>query len=597
MLPERVSLSISELGRLCPFYLILNDTGTSLQITGIGDVLQKLITPSLADTQLCEHFELVRPRDAALDLAKLSQSNKMIVLRCRNPEFRLRGLFVRLSATEFFYFCSIEITSADSIQPLGIVINDFSPADPTPDILILHRFRELQVQDQQNQIEELRKIVIARDTFDRHANTDVLTGIGNRRMFFKQGSEMLGEESDDQVTAIVLLDLDGFKKINDTYGHDVGDAVLQNVAERCEKTVSSFGIVSRLGGDEFVMLMRMSNHQEIVNIVDELRSTISSPMVCVGRHLSIQPSVGVSILEPAQSVDEAIHYADLAMYEGRKKSKGQVSWFTPAMQIQENYRKSLVLDIKAAIAGGQFVPYFQPIVDFHSRHIHGYEALARWHHPIHGLIFPDTFIELAAETGTLHELDYTILETALDQLATWDSLDNQLSIHVNLCATSVRPQLDEKVTTLLSDRAIDPDRLTLELTETTLLDFQSEEKAVLLRLAEHGVNIELDDFGTGFSSLTHLHDFPVNGLKIDRSFLFDFPTDERCTELIESVMVIAERLKLTVVTEGIETREQMDWIESTGCQFGQGYLFGKPVAGSDCRHDVDFFYSSARKVA
>ena len=450
MRPERVSLPLSELTRLCPFYLIVTDTGTSLQISGTGDVLQKLITPSSPDAEFCEHFELVRPREAALDLPMLSQSNKMIVLRCLKPDFRLRGLFIRLSTTEFFYFCSIEITSADSLQPLGIAVNDFSPADPTPDILILHRFRELQVQDQQNQIEELRKIVVARDTFDRHANTDMLTGIGNRRMFFKQGSKMLGEGIKDQFTAIVLMDLDGFKKINDTYGHDVGDAVLQTVAKRCEKTVSSFGIVSRLGGDEFVMLMRMSNHQDIENIVEELRSMISKPMVCVGRHLSIQPSVGVSLLEPAQSVDEAIHYADLAMYEGRKKCKGQVSWFTPLMQKQENYRKSLVLDIKDAIAEGQFVPYFQPIVDFHSRQIHGYEALARWQHPIHGMIYPDTFIELAAETGTLHELDYSILKTALDQLAAWDLVGHRISIHVNLCATSVRPHLDERVMTLLS---------------------------------------------------------------------------------------------------------------------------------------------------
>ena len=597
MPPETISLPVSELDRLCPFYLILTDTGASPQITGSGVVLQKLITRSMSGVELCVHFELTRPRGAELDLPTLSQSNKMIVLQCREPDLKLRGLFIHLGDTKYLFQCSIEVTSANSIEHLGMIINDFSPADPTPDILILHRFRELQMQDQQKQIEDLRELVVARDTFDRHANTDMLTGIGNRRMFFTQGSEMLGKESKDQVTAIALMDLDGFKKINDTYGHDVGDAVLQNVAKRCEKIVCNNGIVSRLGGDEFVVLVRLLNREAIDAIVEELMSLISEPMDCVGRHLSTQPSMGVSLLEPGQSVEEAIHYADLAMYEGRKKCKGQVNWFTPDMQLQENYRKSLASEIRDAIGKGEFVPWFQPLVDFHSRQIHGYEALARWQHPVHGLIYPDVFIELADETGCLHELDYTILESALNQLATWDLLDHQLSVHVNLCATSVRPQLDEKVMSLLSDCKIDPGRLSLELTETTLLDFQSEEKAVLHRLTDQGVNIQLDDFGTGYSSLTHLHDFPVNGLKIDRSFLSDFPTDTRSTELIESVMAIAQRLNLDVVTEGIETQEQMDWIESTGCQYGQGYLFGKPLPASECHHDADFWHHSARNVA
>ena len=597
MLPETVNLPISKLDQLCPLYLLLIDTGASPQLIGTGTVLQKLIATSLTGDNLCEHFELARPREASLDLPTLSQTKKMVVLQCLEPDFRLRGMFIRLSETQYFFHCSIEVTSSDSLQHLEIKINDFTPADPTPDMLILHRFRELQMQDQQKQIEDLRELVLARDTSVRHANTDMLTGIGNRRMFFTQGAELLAEDSNDQVTVIVLMDLDGFKKINDSFGHDVGDAVLQNVAKRCKKIVSGNGIVSRLGGDEFVVLMRLANREAIEATVAELMHSLSGPMDCVGRRLSTQPSMGVSLLEPGQSVEEAIHYADLAMYEGRKKCKGQVIWFTPAMQLQENHRKSLASDIKDAIGKGEFVPWFQPVVDFHSGQIHGYEALARWQHPVHGMVFPDVFIGLAAETGCLHELDYAILASALDQLAAWDSLDHPLSIHINLCATSVRPQLDERVMTLLAEKTIDPGRLTLELTETTLIDFESEEKAVLFRLAELGVNIQLDDFGTGFSSLTHLHDYPVSGLKIDRSFLFDFPNDDRCTELIESVMAISQRLQLAVVTEGIETQEQMDWIVSTGCRYGQGYLFGKPVPASECRHDVDFCHHSVRKVA
>lgn len=597
MLLDPVSFPLSELDRLCPFYLIISDASVTPTITGVGSVLRKVAGPLSSGTELSKHFEMVRPNEPALDFSMLSQSNKMIVLKCREPDFQLRGMFVRLSDTEYLYFSSVEVKSADSLQLLGLAVSDFSKADPTPDILVLHRFRELQMKDQQRQIEELRKLVVARDTFDRHANTDMLTGIGNRRMFFKQGSEMLAEDFEDRVIAILLWDLDGFKKINDTYGHDVGDAVLQNVAKRCEQVIHSFGIVSRLGGDEFVAMLRMSSREAIESIVEKLVYTIGTPMVCIGRHLSVQPSMGVSLLQPGQSVDEAIHFADLAMYEGRKVSRGLVNWFTPTMQKQEAYRKSLTSVIKDAIENGEFVPFFQPIVDFHSRSIHGYEALARWQHPVHGLIYPDVFIEVAAEAGCLHELDYAILENALDAVANWESRGQKLSMHVNLCATSVRAQLDDKVMTLLSERAIEPNRLSLELTETTLLDFRCEEKAVLDRLSDHGVNIQLDDFGTGFSSLTHLHDYPVNGLKIDRGFLHEFPNDSRSTELIESVMAIAQRLSLDVVTEGIETQEQMEWIESTGCRYGQGYLFGKPVPGADCLHGKVYWPIVTKKVA
>jgi len=509
------------------------------------------------------------------------------VLRHKRRGYSLRGLFIPLSDTEFLFFCSVEIVGTDGFNSLGVTLDDFSPADPTPDIIILHRFREMQVQDQQTRIEELRNLMVARDTSDRHANTDMLTGIGNRRMFWKLGTEMMTARSPDHVVAILLLDLDGFKKVNDSFGHDVGDAVLVHVAERCGNVVGEQGIVSRLGGDEFVVLIRMKNQAVVEEFVEELMHTIVEPMICAGRHLSINVSMGVSMLDSEQSIDEAIQYADLAMYHGRKKSKGIVNWFTPEMRTEELFRKSLVSEIKSAIKSGQILPFYQPIVDLRSQCIHGYEALARWQHPVHGMIYPDTFIELAVEAGCLHELDYVVLESALDQLAQWQAQGHELSVHVNMCGTSVRKGLDAKVMSLLSEREIHCSDLTLELTETTLLDFESDERAVLDRLSESGINIQLDDFGTGFSSLTHLHEFPVDGLKIDRSFLFGFPFDGRNRALIESVMGLARGLNMTVVTEGIETQEQRAWIEALGCQYGQGYHFGKPVAACECIHKVE----------
>lgn len=594
---ETIALPQEELDRLCPFHIVFSESVDNPSITSVGSGLQKLIGEPANLSELLNQFDVVRPRNPIMSLPDLAQSRKMIVLRSGEPEFNLRGLLVRLSDSDYLYYCSVEISSSGTLTTLGLKMSDFSPADPTPDILILHRFRELMMQDQQKQIEELHKIGVARDTFDRHANTDMLTGIGNRRMFFKQGSDMLGQWSPEQVTAIVLVDLDRFKQVNDNHGHDVGDAVLRRVAKRCEAIVSDHGIVARLGGDEFVTLLRLDDLQSLENLVDELLAAIARPMVCVGRHLEIQPSMGVSVLKPGQSIDEAIHFADLAMYEGRRENDGHLSWFTPEMQAQENLRKSLASEIRAAIASGQVLPFFQPLVDLEARQVHGFEVLARWQHPIHGLIFPDTFIGIAAEAGCLAELDYCMLESGLNQLAEWDLQGWRTSLHVNLCAISVKPTLDARVMSLLAERAIDPSRLTLELTETTLLEFESEEKAVLGRLTANGINIQLDDFGTGFSSLTHLHDFPVNGVKIDRSFLFDFPEDERSRALIESVMAIARRLNLVVVTEGIETAEQMDWIESIGGHYGQGYWFGKPVPASACVLDAEWADRSIRRIA
>lgn len=597
MLLDSINLSIDTLDRLCPFHIVFCDSGERPQITSMGSALKKLIGTPVTFSGLREKFEVIRPRESIKSLPDLAQSCKMIVLQCSDPAFCLRGLLIRFSSNSYLYYCSVEISSSHTLTALGLKMSDFSPADPTPDILILHRFRELMMQDQQKQIEELRKIGMARDTFDRHANTDMLTGIGNRRLFFKQGSDMLAESCPDQVTAIILMDLDRFKQINDSHGHDVGDAVLRTVAARCQDSVSDFGIVARLGGDEFVALVRLSSLKGLHALVDELLLEISRPMVCVGRHLEVHPSMGVSVLEPGQSVDEAIHFADLAMYEGRKGGDGQLSWFTPDMQTQENYRKTLAAQIGQAIDSGEIIPYFQPLIDLETRQTYGYEVLARWQHPEHGLIFPDVFIGIAAESGCLAELDYCMLESGLNQLSEWDREGKPTTVHVNLCAISVKPNLDARVMKLLAERNIDPARLTLELTETTLLEFETEEKAVLSRLTSNGVNIQLDDFGTGFSSLTHLHDFPVNGLKIDRSFLFDFPDDARSRALIESVMAIARRLNLVVVTEGIETNEQMVWIDSIGGHYGQGYLFGKPVPASECRHDAESTICSLRRIA
>jgi len=594
--PETFEIAQPEFNRLFPFYILMDRHENPL-VLGLGSVLGRLIDTSDNKMQFDSLFEILRPRRTLLDVETLCKSNKTFVIKHRHSALTLRGLFVALANGHVLFACSVEVTSSQALTENQLAINDFSPADPTPDIVILQRFREMQLDDQKKQIADLKKLIAARDMFDRHANTDELTGIGNRRSFWAQCNQTLSALDDQDSVALLIMDLDGFKKINDNHGHDVGDLVLQTFARRCEQVIGEQGFVARLGGDEFVALCRSTAKQSIQAVIDRLMDTLSEPMNCLERRLLVRPSMGGSLLKPGDSVEEAMHFADMAMYDGRKRGDQGISWFTHDMQVRENYRSSILAGIEQAIEQRLIVPYFQPIVDIKNNCIHGFEALARWHHPVHGLVYPDLFISLAAESGCLDKLDLLILESALDQLKAWDALNRNYTMHVNLCGTSVFPGVEEIVLNMLSERNVATNRLTIELTETTLLDIRDESMEALYKLAQHGVVLQLDDFGTGYSSLTHLHEFPVTGVKIDRSFLYDYPDNKRCKALIESVLNIVKHLDMDVVTEGIETDEQFQWVASLGCSYGQGYLFGKPMPADECEYSVMNWLSAARKAA
>lgn len=580
-LPEKLTLNRSELDRLWPFHLLIDSSNS--RIVHFGPSLKCGESASSEPVPLEAYFEIIRPRsDIPLDLNVASNSVKPYVLKRRRDGLTLRGSFFSIGSELSAFVGSVLISSSHTLNDFDLSISDFAAVDPSPDITILHRFREIQLKDQQKQIAQLKSLIEARDRFDRYANTDELTGIANRRMFWRKGSEIIKGTPKHNLLVILLFDLDGFKNINDSFGHDLGDKVLQAVAKRCESAVSSNDLVARLGGDEFVILCSACDIRGIERLTDRLICELQKPITYGDRQISIHASIGASFVSHQQSIDEAIQCADLAMYQGRRKNKVPVSWFTPTMRVMQNYRNSILSSIDKAIEEREIEPYFQPIVDLQNSNLHGFEALARWQHPEHGLVYPDVFIDIAAESGCLHKLDFLILESALDQLTLWNNSDKDYSVHVNLSGTSIRSGVQNIVVDLLEERNLSPSVLVLELTETTLLNTGTEVKLVLQQLAEYGIAIQLDDFGTGYSSLTHLHDLPINGVKIDRSFLFDYPNDSRSIALIETVMDIASRLGLEVVTEGIETNAQSNWITTIGSRYGQGYLYGKPSPASTC---------------
>ncbi|MBX2882060.1 MAG: bifunctional diguanylate cyclase/phosphodiesterase, partial [Granulosicoccus sp.] len=508
---------------------------------------------------------------------------KLYVLEHKINGLILRGQFCYVAHHIVCFACSVQISSSNTMEQHKLCVNDFSPADPTPDILILHRFREIQLKDQQKQISKLESLIEARDTFDRHAHTDDLTGIANRRRFWSNGREIVKNLNNEQIAVLLILDLNGFKAMNERFGHEAGDEILQQVAQCCANAVGENDVAARLGGDEFAILCSASNMSQIEKTVDRLIAVLSEPLEIDGRLIPVYVSIGATFITSKQSIEDAVRRADLAIHHGRKETRqGLVSWFTHEMQKMQSYRDSLLASVEQAIEDRKITPHFQPIIDLDKNYIHGFEALARWIHPEHGFVSPELFVDVAAEAGCLHKLDMLILESSLDQLHCWDKQGKYFDVHVNLSGTSVLPGLETKVVQMLDARNLSVDRLKLELTETTLLDFNDNTKNVLYNLAEAGISLQLDDFGTGYSSLTHLHDLPIDGIKIDRSFLFNFPNDARNIALIETVLDIALKLDLTVVAEGIETLEQGEWIAANGAHFGQGYYYGKPCPAKDC---------------
>ena len=574
MLPDIDTLDVDN---LCPFYMVVSSD--ERRIIDAGSTLKKIIGSDSIGGLFDDYFSVERPKNVALNFNEPINLKQAWVLSHRPDKLNLRGTFIPLTASRALFAGTVVVSSANTLKDHNLHIADFSPADPTPDLIILHRFRDMQLQDQQRQIESLTATIEARDMYSKDAHTDELTGIGNRRYFWTAGDQAMDAMPSNQIALIIIVDLRGFKNINDTFGHVAGDKILQVIAKRCKNVITDRDIAARLGGDEFALLYFCEREAEPEQMIKALRSSLLEPIQWEDRQLSVRASFGATYVTDNLCISDALKMADLAMYAGRKLDEqgNTVSWFTHELGKSLAYRNSVLASIDDAITQRQIVPWFQPIVDLEDGSLHGFEALARWHHPELGLIFPDVFIEVAAEAGCLHRLDALMLESSLDQLKIWAAAGKHYIVHVNLSGTSVLPGLECTVIDMLKERGLTPDRIALELTETNILNFDQQTKEGLDSLSAAGIAIHLDDFGTGFSSLTHLHDLPISGIKIDRSFLINYPDNKRSVALVNTVLNLAQTLDLEVVSEGIETEEQNQWITSGGSHYGQGYLYGKPA--------------------
>ena len=430
------------------------------------------------------------------------------------------------------------------------------------------------------------------------ATLDVLTELPNRmRMRELLGEALLSARSSGRPCGILMLDLDGFKPVNDTFGHPKGDAVLKTVARRLTDVLGEAGIVGRLGGDEFgIVLHDAQNRGAVSELGDLLIARVSEPYLLDGMSVRIGLSVGGAFgPSDGDTIDDLIKKADLALYEAKAAGRGAYRHFQTSMLTEAENRLKLEHDLRQALALGQFRLYYQPLVNSQNQEVVGFEALIRWQHPVRGFVSPADFVPLAEESGLINDIGEWVLRTAIKDCAKWPGT---ISVAVNLSPVQLHnASLPGMVSDALAAAKLPANRLELEVTESVFLHDSDGSLDVLRRLRTLGVRIALDDFGTGYSSLGYLNRTIFNKLKIDGSFVRGAATRSETISIIQAIVTLANCFQMTITAEGIETHEDYARMQSLGCHQMQGYLFGRPVAFERAIELVGTRWSEARRLA
>jgi diguanylate cyclase (GGDEF)-like protein/PAS domain S-box-containing protein len=425
--------------------------------------------------------------------------------------------------------------------------------------------------------------------------SDPLTGLPNRLLFIDRVGRLVkhSKRRKDQLFAVLFLDLDAFKMINDSMGHLIGDQLLLGVAHRLEKclratdTIARIGetfTVARLGGDEFTVLLdHIKDPSDAKRAAERMMKALAPPFILGGKEVFTSVSIGIALSNPAyEQPEDILRDADTAMYRAKSLGKARYEVFDADMRASVMARLQLETDLRHALERGQFRNFYQPIVDLVSGEIAGFEALLRWQHPTRGLLGPVEFIPVAEETGLIRELGWWNLREACRQISEWRTgliAHSNLTISVNLSAKQfLQPNLVEDIRKLLVELALPPEALKLEITESTVMADPSAAVEMLQQIKSLGIRLAIDDFGTGYSSLSYLHRFPLDTLKIDRSFISVMEDDGEGMEIARSIVPMANNLRLDVVAEGIETIQQVALLKKLQCKYGQGYYFSRPLA-------------------
>jgi diguanylate cyclase (GGDEF)-like protein/PAS domain S-box-containing protein len=424
---------------------------------------------------------------------------------------------------------------------------------------------------------------------------DGMTGLPNRALFLDRVGQLIAltRRRPGLRFAVLYLDLDRFKTVNDSLGHGAGDRLLLAITQRLKRWLGPADTLSRLGGDEFGILIEdVASEQEAIAFAERLMGSFAAPVIVDRQEIFTSASIGIAMNGPDyERPDSLLRDADLAMHRAKSQGTGQIEVFTKPMHDRAVTLMLLENDLRAAVEREEVVPYYQPIVDLRTGRIAGFEALARWRHPRRGLVGPGDFIPLAEETGLIVPIGTQVLRAACLQMAAWRQRFpsmRRLSISVNVSARQFAdPGLIKCVTEILEEAGVDNRQLKLEITESVIMANPESAGTILNQLKEREIRLSIDDFGTGYSSLSYLHKFPIDTLKIDRMFVSAIGTDRHDTALARIISELAHALRMDVVAEGIEHPHQLDHLRALNCEYGQGFLFSAPVPAEDIETLLD----------
>jgi diguanylate cyclase (GGDEF)-like protein len=484
---------------------------------------------------------------------------------------------------------SLAVSSGATIAGLGVVlVNIWVPVPTAALILALVTMLAAAVRF------ELAFRLLARLADERRvtATTDELTGLPNRLALTTEGQARIDAQCGRR-QALLVLDLDKFKEVNDSLGHHVGDELLVRVGARLSEHLRDGELLARLGSDEFAVLLDDAGRDEAVDGALRLQAALDEPFALQNIALHSSVSIGIALFpDDGPDINALLNKADTAMYKAKKSLKG-IHVCSRADDDDDATRLQTVEELRTALTTRQLVVYYQPKIDLHSGDVSGVEALVRWNHPTRGLLYPDAFLGLVEEFGLMPSLTQQVLEMALDQAALWAAKGRPMTVAVNLSASSlVDDNLPERVAAMLAARGVPTSRLQLEITEEFLMADRDRARSILARLHDSGIEISVDDFGTGYSSLSYLLDLPIDELKLDRSFVFPMADDARSAALVASTIALAHSLGLRIVAEGVETRVVFTELRRLGCDHAQGYFMSSGM----CAVELDYWLSNRAEL-
>jgi diguanylate cyclase (GGDEF)-like protein len=426
----------------------------------------------------------------------------------------------------------------------------------------------------------------------RNANTDPATGLANRRDLMRS----LGDALEARTPGVLLLlDLDHFKRVNDLHGHLAGDQLLRSVAENLTRAAPDATCCARIGGDEFAVLLEGANAAEAEEIARAVLARLSTPVFVVGAQVAVSASIGLALIGRSASEEDVLRQGDVALYAAKRGGRNGLAWFDQELERELAERLSLEEDIRRGIPSGEFVPFFQPLIDLSTRELVGFEALARWRSPTRGFVEAESFIEVAETTGLIGPLTYAVMEQALREARAWPA---HLKIAVNISPVQFRDlTLAEQVMKILSVTGFPANRLEIEITEGSLLEDREQVLTIIQSLKNVGISISLDDFGTGYASLAQMNSLPVDRIKIDKSFISTIVKSEQTAAIVNTIASLGHTLNVPITAEGVESEQIRSELKKIGCSEAQGWLFGRAVSAETVRTFLEMKDKGAPRAA